>query len=336
MEISVGLNCPTCGGAISVPEGETTVSCQYCGSALFVEGDQGVTTIAFKNKALKDAAISSTQHWWAHGLKARDLKKVGKINEAYPIYLPFWKTTTRVAGWICGYEERRHTDQKGNVTVEKIPKEVMVLQDYVFSEIACDPGDLGIRTMKNMVGETSFADFEMIPTFEATTSKDAAVTKAKGDALAKAKAGARVPNVTFEKLHVFAKALTMIYYPIWVVRYSYRDRMYMDTVDGVTGQVMSGRAPGDPLFQALAVTFGAAGGGLVAAGSIIYAGASYANDVRIAGVGLVVGVVILFLAYRFFRHGSERVQGEFKEKHASVGDMLKQAQQVTKSLEGLR
>jgi hypothetical protein len=99
---------------------------------------------------------------------------------------------------------------------------------------------------------------------------------------------------------------------------------------------MSGRAPGDPLFQALAVTFGAAGGGLVAAGSIIYAGASYANDVRIAGVGLVVGAVILFLAYRFFRHGSERVQGEFKEKHASVGDMLKQAQQVSKTLEGLR
>jgi DNA-directed RNA polymerase subunit RPC12/RpoP len=335
-DISVGINCPTCGGAISVPEGENIVMCQYCSSTLFVEGDQGVSTIAFKNKAQKDAAVASTQSWWRKGFKARDLRNVGKIVESYPIYLPFWKTTTRVAGWICGYDERRHTDQKGNTTVEKIPKEVMVLQDYVFSEIACDPGDLGIRTMRNLVGETSFADFEMIPTFEATTSKDDAVTRAKNDSLAKARASAHVPHVTFEKLHVFPRVLTMIYYPVWVVRYNYRDRMYMDTVDGVTGQILSGRAPGDPLFQSLAMTGGAVAGGLVAAGGIVYSGASYANDSRIALVGVAVGAVILFLAYRFFRHGSERVEGEFKEKKASVGSALKQVQDLSKQLEGLR
>ncbi len=332
-DISVGLNCPACGGAIQIAEGETTVICQYCASVLSAEGDQGVTTIAFKNKALRDAAIGSTQHWWTHGLKARDLKSVGKVSEAYPIYLPFWKTTTRVAGWICGYEERRRTDSKGNTTVERIPKEVMVLQDFVWSEIACDPGDLGIRTMKNLTGETTFADFEEIPTFEATTSKDDAVVKAKNDALARARAQAHVPQVTFEKVHVFPRLLTMIYYPVWVVRYSYRDRMYMDTVDGVTGQVLSGRAPGDPLYQSLAVTAGSSVGGLIAAGMIIYANS--VNDSRIALAGLAVGAVILFLAYRFFRHGSEIIQGEFKEKK-SIGDAMKQVQQLGKQLEGLR
>lgn len=334
-DLSVGLSCPTCGGAISLPEGENVVSCQYCGSALFIEGDQGVTTIAFKNKAQRDAAMMATQRWWTHGWKARDLKTSGKIVESYPIYLPFWKTTTRVAGWICGYEERRRTDNKGNTTVERIPKEVMVLQDYVFSEIACDPGDLGIRTMRNLQGETSFADFEMIPTFEATTSKDNAVEHAKNDAFSRARAGARVPHVTFERLHVFPKSLTMIYYPVWVVRYDYRGRMYMDTVDGVTGQVLSGRAPGDPLFQSMAMTGGAVVGGLIASGSIIAAGASYFNDGRIAAVGVAIGAAILFLAYRFFRHGSERVEGEFKEKK-TLGDGIKQLQQAAKSLEGLR
>lgn len=335
-DISVGLNCPTCGGAISVPEGESIINCSYCDSVLFVEGDQGVHTIAFRAKALRDAAVSATQHWWKHGWKARDLPKAGKILEVYPIYLPFWKATTRVAGWVCGYEERRHTDQKGNVTVEKVPKEVMVLQDYIFSEIACDPGDLGIRTLRNLTGETSFADFEMIPTFEATTSKDDAVAHAKNDALGKARSSAHVPHVTFEKLHVFPKALTMIYYPVWVVRYNYRDRMYMDTVDGVTGQVLSGRAPGDPLFQSLAMTGGATVGGIVAAGSLIYSSSSYANDPRIALVGLAAGFVILFIAYRFFRHGSERVEGEFRSKPGSVTDALKQVQSVAKQLEGLR
>lgn len=313
-------------------EGQNAVLCSYCSSTLFVEGDQGVHTIAFKNKAGHDTVMSSTQSWWKRGWKARDLRKVGKVIETYPIYLPFWKTTTRVAGWICGYEERRHTDQKGNVRVERIPKEVMVLQDYVFSEIACDPGDLGIRTLKNFAGETSFADFEMIPTFESTTSKDDAVVHAKGDALARARSGARVPHVTFEKLHVFPKRLSMIYYPVWVVRYNYRDRMYMDTIDGVTGQVLSGRAPGDPLFQSLAVTAGSAGGGLIAAAGMLFG----SEDIRIALGGLAAGLIVLFLAYRFFRHGSERVEGEFKHKPASIADAMKQVQQLSKTLEGLR
>jgi hypothetical protein len=330
--LSVGLSCPACGGALALDEGENTVICNYCNSTLFIEGDKGVTTIAFRLKALRDSAVASSQAWWKHGLKARDLKTTGKITEVYPIFLPFWKTITLVAGWICGYEERRRTDSKGNVTVERIPKESMILQDYVYSEIACDPGDLGIRTMKNFMGETGFTDFEMIPTFEATTSKDDAVTKAKNDALAKARASAHVPHVTFERVHVFPKALTMIYYPVWVVRYNYRDRMYMDTVDGVTGQVLSGRAPGDPMFQSLAVTAGTFFGGLAAVVGILLG----EQDARISLVGIGVGLVILFIAYRFFRHGSEIIQGEFKEKRASLGSSMKQLGDVAKQLEGLR
>jgi hypothetical protein len=333
--ISVGLSCPACGGALGIDEGESTVICSYCNSTLYVEGDKGVTTIAFREKVPRDAAMSSSQNWWKHGWKARDLKTTGKVNEVYPIYLPFWKTTTMVAGWICGYEERRRTDSKGNVTTERVPKEVMVLQDYVFSEIACDPGDLGIRTLKNFSGETGFTDFEMIPTFEATTSKDDAATKAKNDALAKARSGARVPHVTFERLHVFPKALTMIYYPVWVVRYNYRDRMYMDTVDGVTGQVLSGRAPGDPMFQSLAVTAGSFFGGLAAVAGILLG--QFIDDMRISLVGIGAGLVILYLAYRFFRHGSEIVQGEFKEKKPLLrGSGLKQLKDVAKTLEGFR
>jgi DNA-directed RNA polymerase subunit RPC12/RpoP len=328
--ISVGLNCPACGGAISVSEGEDTVPCQYCGSMLFIEGDKGVSTIAFTNKVARQNAVAAAQAWWARGLKARDLRKVGKVTEVYPIYLPFWRTLTRVAGWVCGYEERRRTDKDGHVTVERIPKEVMVLQDYNFSEIACDPGDLGIRTLRNFTGDTNFADFEMIPTFEATTSKDDAVVHAKNDALSRARSSAKVPHVTFERLHVLPKRLSMVYYPVWVVRYNYRDRMYMTSVDGVTGQVMSGRAPGDPLFQSLAVTGGTSLGGIAAAAGLIFSNGS----AEIALGGLAVGVAILYVTYRFFRHGSEIVEGEFKEKKASTKEALREIGDLAKQIQG--
>jgi len=327
-DMSIGLNCPTCGGAIQISEGDSTVICQYCGSTLFVEGDKGVNTIAFKSKFAREHSIASTFDWWKRGLKARDLPKTGKVIEAYPIYLPFWSTTTRVAGWVCGYEERRHTDQKGNVRTERIPKEVMVLQDFAFSEIACDPGDLGITNLKNFQGETTFEDFEMIPTFESTTSKDDALTHAKTDAVNRARSGAHVPHITFERLHILPKRMSLIYYPVWVVRYSYRDRMYMDTIDGVTGSVLSGRAPGDPLYQSLAVTGGTSVGGLIAAGGILAGGA----DWRIALAGIGVGFVVLIITYLFFRHGSEITQGDFKGKKPTAKETVKSLQQMANQI----
>jgi len=312
MTLSVGLNCPSCGGAIQVSEGERVLNCQYCGSLLWAEGDAGVLTVAYKNTQNRDAALKATEQWWRKGLKARDLKTKGKLLECYPIYLPFWSTTTRVAGWICGYEERQHRDRNGNTHTERIPKEEMVLRDYRYSNIACDPGDLGIKFLRNTAGETSFADFESIPTFESTSSKDDAVARSAEQALGDARNDANVPHITFEKVTVIPKGISQIYYPVWVVRYAYGERMYTVTVDGVTGAVISGRAPGDPLYQSLAVTGGTSIGGLVAAGGLILG--MGAEDGSIAIGGLIIGAVILGITYMFFRHGSEIIEGDFDDR----------------------
>ncbi len=326
--ISVGLNCPVCGGAINVMEGEATINCQYCSSLLYVEGDSGVTTISFKNKVTKEGAIAATEKWWHKGFKARDLKRTGKVLEAYPIYLPFWNTTVRVAGWVCGYEERTHSDGKGHTTTERIPKEKMVLEDYAFSEVASDPGDLGLKKLRNLTGESSFTDFEMIPTYQATTSKDDATEHSRQEGIARARAEAGVPHITFEQLHTFPKRMSLVYYPVWVIRYDYREKMYISTVDGVTGNVLSGRAPGDPLFQSLAVTAGTSIGGVVAAGGILI-GSQGTPEIAIGGV--VVGLVLLVVTYLFFRHGSEIVEGDFNDKKYGLnldGDLMKVAKQI--------
>jgi len=105
--------------------------------------------------------------------------------------------------------------------------------------------------------------------------------------------------------------------------------MYMTTVDGVTGQVLSGRAPGDPLFQSLAITAGTSVGGLAAAVGIIMS--SVAAELMI--VGLLAGGVILYITYRFFRHGSEIVEGEFKNKPASVSQTIKELQSAARTLQ---
>jgi len=332
MPLSVGLNCPACGGAIQVSEGDNVLNCSYCGSLLWAEGDAGVMTVAYRNTQDRDGVLRATEQWWRKGLKARDLRTKGKLLECYPIYLPFWSTSTRVAGWICGYEERHYTDRDGHVHTERIPREEMVLNDYRYTSIACDPGDLGIKHLRNTTGEASFADFESIPTFETTTSKDDMVQISKDSALRDARHDARVPHVTFEKVTVIPKHISQIYYPVWVVRYSYGERMYMATVDGVTGQVLSGRAPGDPLYQSLAMTGGTSIGGLIAAAGLIF-GLGYGEGV-IALIGLGAGAVILWATYRFFRHGSEIIEGDFDDRSANPLDEIKKG--IEDNLGGFR
>lgn len=312
MAIEVSLNCPACGGAVKVEEGRTVLNCQYCGSALYIEGDAGVITIAFKNNMNKDQASSLSQGWFRKGWKARDLSSKGKVLEAYPIYLPFWSTNIRVVGWICGYEERTHSDSKGHTHTERIPKEELILHDYPISEIACDPGDLGISHLRNFTGERALEDFTMIPTYEATTSKDQAMDHMKAEAVTNARRESNVPHITFERLHVLPRPMSMMYYPIWVVRYSYNENMYFYTMDGVTGSVISGRAPGDSLYQALAITAGTSIGGIIAGLGIASAVPEFAIG------GLVFGSIIFFLMYNFFRHGSEIIEGDFDDKKYGV------------------
>jgi len=333
-DMSIGLNCPACGGAISSLEGEKVVNCQYCGSTLFIEGDQGVTTIAFKNKMDRERVMQATENWWRKGYKARDLKKVGKVIEVYPIYLPFWSNLTKVAGWVCGYEERHHNEGNRSYT-EKIPKEVMVLEDYHYSNIACDPGDLGIRSLKNFQGEKALEDFEMIPTFETTTSVDDAIKSAEREAVDWARNKAKVPKITFESIHAIPRRMAVIYYPIWVVRFSYRERMYMTTVDGVSGEVLSGRSPGDPLYQALAITIGSSLGGVLSAGGILVSLEGQSGYPAI--IGIAFGAGIFYAAYRFFRGGSEIVEGEFiAKKGFQPPTGLRQIQEVVRQIGGMR
>jgi hypothetical protein len=78
----------------------------------------------------------------------------------------------------------------------------------------------------------------------------------------------------------------------------------------------------------MAATAGASIGGLVGAGGIILSDV----DSRITIACLVGGVIILAVSYLFFRHGSERSEGSFKDKKGSAKQTIQQIQQLSSQL----
>ena len=310
-----GLNCPSCGGRVEIDEGDKLVICPFCNTVSLVKGDDEVKTLAYKLQINEKTAMNSAHRWFRHGFKARDLKKESKVTEIYHIYLPFWKYTAKGLGIVCGYNLT--TDAQGNRHKEY--KEKQIIKDYTWSKIACDAGDIGITHLRNYNGTVTLLP-EDTATFEATTSKDMAVELGEEEIKKLIEKDAKIENITFQKSFVVPKNFTLLYYPFWVIRYEYKGKMYFLTVDGVTGKVVSGRAPGDSLWQALAIGTGATFSGILT--GLAVPGALYIN-IRLGILLFIAGIMIFLWAYSFFRHGSEIVEGDlekpYKERFALKG-----------------
>ncbi len=317
MKLTVGLNCPSCGGRIELEEGSKIAVCPFCHTVTRVEGDEGVKTLAYRMKIDEKLAYRVAYSWFERGFKARDLKKVAKIVEMYPVYLPFWRYSARGMGIVLGYNVVEHIDSNGNVYREKKPKEEVIIKDYDWTLLACDAGDIGVLHLRNLEGEIIPLS-EDLPIYEATKSKDDAKDEAEIAIKRWVLREAHIENITFSKAFVIPRDFSLIYYPFWIIRYDYKGKMYFLTVDGVTGRVISGRAPGDPLWQSLAIGAGATIGGAIA-GGIVLGG-------RVGILALIIGILIFGASYMFFRYGSEIVEGDIPKPYSSrkfTKDILK-------------
>lgn len=310
----VSTNCPNCGGLIDVKEDEEYLKCGYCGVKLYVYGFEGWRRISYVMEIDRERAVSAVYDWFSKGYKARDLSREAKIEEAYPIYIPFWKIHAKIMGWVCGYEIRIVTQGK-NIRREKVPVERMILKEYIWSMVACDPGDIGIKTLKNLQGRAQTIADEGIPKFDVTISRERALRDGENELIKKAIKESGVDEITFQKLFFIPKSISEISYPFWVIRYKYKDRGYFATVDGVTGRVVAGRAPGDNMWRSLAIA------GMSVLGGLAFSLVFTFTDIGIAGA--IGGILLLLAGYAFFRHGSEIVEGDMPKQYLKYVDKIK-------------
>ena len=135
----------------------------------------------------------------------------------------------------------------------------------------------------------------------------------------------------------------LVYYPLWVLRYLYRGRAFQVVVDGYTGKVLYGKAPGSTLYRALVLIGGMIAGAFLSIDvSSAFFSMAFNIDgdsdglftlLAIGGGAFLAGFGIMFAAYRKFRYGEIFEYRGYRKKKRRSKNLFQKISDVTSILE---
>jgi hypothetical protein len=312
-----------------------------------VRGDRSVRRYQVTTRITREQALAALSGFFGNIAVARDARTKSRVTESFLVHLPFWTLWSRALGWAFGQKrvgsgKHRHYE----------PREVRLASDMVWSGAACDVAEFGVasvtltnQTLEPFSGEHLHATgmvFE--PVGSVAEAEEAA--QASFDAAARGSAGLDRLNQLF--MRFVNRRFGLVYYPLWALRYTYRNRSFQVVVDGFTGKVLYGKAPGSTLYRAGALSLGMAlGAFLVVDVPVIFLRFMDTNSNNsdaacvIPLVAIASGVAAMSFAYRAFRYGEQyelnpaRPKGGiFSRSQPKSGDSIGSAMKsITESLE---
>jgi hypothetical protein len=303
-----GLSCPNCGGMVPIPEGQVIVKCPFCDMRSFVKGDRGLRHFQVQQKAPRETAEKAMQQFLSRNFAiARDASRKAQVSEVFLAYLPFWVVWERMAGWAFGQVRVGSGDHAHHE-----PREIKIVEENTWDGAACDTGEFGV----NEVPLTTQALEPFNPdklhasgmVFEPVNSFSDAKAAAQASTEAKVRSKANLDRISQLFVRSFRQRFGLVYYPLWIIRYLYRGRAFQVVVDGYTGQVLYGKAPGNTLYRAAMLVGGMALGAFLAvdASSFVLSQSSHDQNGGLFGLALIaVGFGIMAIAYRAFRYGEQ-------------------------------
>lgn len=333
---------------VPVPEGQWIVRCPFCDLRSFVHGERGILRYQVPVRLERARAAQALHQFLTSSMAiAPSAARQAQLSEVFLTYLPFWTVWGRVIGWVFGEKRVGSGDHK-----RYEPREVRVVQDMTWNNAACDVGEFGVHRVALPGQDLQPFDPEALHqlgmVFEPVGSFQEARSQAEQEFEQAVQKKAGLDRLGQSFVRLLRRRYALVYHPLWVLRYLFRGRAFQVVVDGYSGQILYGKAPGNTLYRALILVAGMALGALVSIdvpAFIVYS--SHDSDVIwIALAALVGGFAIMFAAYRTFRHGEqyeyrrEKAEGMLKtltgftnvekivEAAASSGDVEKWINQL--------
>lgn len=338
-----GLGCPRCGGVVPVPEGQTIVRCPYCDLRSIVRGERGVRRYQVPARASREQALQALSKFFGNFAIARDVRSKAKISEVFLTYLPFWALWSRALGWAFGQKEVGSGDDK-----KYEAREVKIVQEMIWTGAACDVGEFGVQQiqltdqpLEPFNGDVLHANGMVFEPVGSISDAHQAAEQEFQKQVTSAVGLDRLAQLFIRFIH---KRFGLVYYPLWVIRYLYRDRAFQVVVDGFSGKVLYGKAPGNVLYRAAALVTGMAVGAFLAVDVPVFVLMESSNsrnsDISFGFLigALVVGLGLMAYAYRTFRYGEHYEYGgakfDFKQfTSGNYGDIFRMAMKAVDSSE---
>ncbi len=301
-----GLTCPRCGGIVPIPEGQAIVICPFCQQRSVVRGENGVRRYQVPNRIDREKADQAFRKFLGNMAIAGSVKREAQMNEVLMVHLPFWVTWGRVLGWVFG-EESQGTGKDRRM----VPKEKKVVQDMTWNAAACDVGEFGVSQV-NLEGRPvepfdSRALHSSGMVFEPTSSAGEALEQSRLFFENQVSSRASLSKVSQTAVRIIRPRQGLVYYPMWVMRYTYRGRAFQVVVDGFNGEVLYGKAPGNVFYRSAVLVGGMALGAFlsidvgISSMSLIN---EHSDNGWIIPLALILGgLAIMYFAFRTYRYG---------------------------------
>jgi DNA-directed RNA polymerase subunit RPC12/RpoP len=259
------VRCSQCAGSLSAHEGKRVLVCDHCGVRVAVLEHGGLTHWYFPARVDRARALAVGAAWLRDypGIAAevRDAEPV----EAVLAFVPIWEHKVLTAGWEFGSEHRtRVVTGRNPMTGET--DEVMELQ--LLHEGVQEPR---LQERRHYLPAADFVALGacrprvtgrelLVPLLAGELDASALVLEVKGEASEVVEGGrtaAQMPltGAADPDLHLFLfrEGVSLLYYPLWLLRFRHDGTYCRVIVDARTGTVNSGQAPADQSKLVLAL-----------------------------------------------------------------------------------
>jgi ribosomal protein S27AE len=250
---TIALICPSCGAGVSFNEGSTKVVCGHCGLSHMVTGEKGLLRYYIPNRKKGSEAAARVHRFLAETGMDKGSNGTPHFIDARLAYVPFFRVKVIGGGWYIGrivgqVVKWTQTGAQEEIAVSnEVEKKVIegFLKDLVYFTPAVDVSEMGLIGVwaKSMVLELVPFDREKAVSgsiegeiYSAVKDHETACREAWATLSASARpAGMNLEYFEAEKI---AEQITMIHYPVWIVRFLLGRAPRRIVVDGIGGDII--------------------------------------------------------------------------------------------------
>jgi hypothetical protein len=256
-----------------------------------------------------------TSGWSKHPALATD----AQIEEAFLAFFPFVRARFDLLGAVFGINNQR----KGKTTVQ-VPKEVPIERTLDLTAPAGETAEFGVQHCE-LTGDRVWPADESVLAARGMVFRPQRPPPEVADESIRRAIDETVRSTGLDRIDSFSvesarRRISLIHYPLWVFRYTFRGRLYQALIDGQDGRLWVGKAPGSDTFRASVLIGTIAAATFIASTALQLASNVSADQSALALIAFAgfTALALIAAGFRTFRRGGLIEDGPGRQPASTV------------------